>query len=328
MRTRSYSATLAMLVLVAASASLGACLGDDEEGIFRLDSVAQDSQGGDATDTGSEDTPLVSDTTSNDIVMDSAIEDTAVEDTTPMASCNGNGTLDLDEACDDGNACAQDGCNSCTLETTVVLTALAVSDAAGFDLDNADGDDDRYTGLENKFGESPLLRAVINPLIEAALRRGDVIQLINIGQVEDPTSADEVVLSFIPGVDPACPISASPVPWLGGPATTAIYTDAQAFSMCRPAVVISDTDDSANGIYQATFNAAQPSAPLLFMSAFTVALPTGLGDLDVARTHIEATVEIAANDAVVPGIAGLTDGRLGGIISAATLYRLDTSAAS
>lgn len=276
-------------------------------------------------DTG-DDTTL-GDTTLDDTTPDDTLIMDTVHDTGPSITC-GDGVLDMGDPCDDGNVCANDGCDRCALETTVVLTELALAGDVGFDLDDADGDANRYTGVDNKVGQTALIRAVINPLIAGAINRGDIIELVNLDQIPDPSDAPSPVLSFFPGVDPACPRSDSPVPWVSGPPTTPVLSDAQAFAMCRPAVVISDSDDPANGIYPATFDAAQPDAPLLHVSADTVALPTGLGDLDVGRTHIEATVALAGSDADVPGVAGLVDGRLGGILSAATLFQLDTSASS
>ncbi len=298
----------------------------DEPGDTGSPDVAEDVTVGDtleAADTADHDTLTAGDTAA----PDTAVFDTMSLDTTPPSVC-GNLFIEADEACDDGNDCAGDGCTAgCVREPTVVLGSLAVDGSIGFDLDNADGDDNIYTGIDNAIGANPLVAQVLNPYIQGTLNSGNAIQLVTITNAPDLTDASEPTLTFHPGVDPSCPESPSPVPWVSPLETDAdphpIFGDATAFPGCIAPVQVTDTTFPANGIFPEPFAEGQPEGPLLFASVEGLVIPTGvLGDLDVQRGHIEATLSLDDTGQ----LRGLDDGRLGGILKAELLYGIDTSA--
>lgn len=325
--------TIAALAALAL-APLSACLSDDAKqgDVGQVDDA--DAADPDATDASVDpDATVVFDSVIDDdadatAVSDSAsptdVADTTAEDTEVVQSECGNGVLEANEACDDGNACVNDGCRAqaCAPEPTVVLTSLALNASRGFDLDDADGDDDRYTGVDNMLGSNPAIVSQLNAAITPAIMSGQVIQLVTLAGLDDPTGDDDVDLVFHPGVEPACPPNDPPA-WFsetgGGGPLPAVYSDSGAFEQCVPPLTIGDADDPDNGIYAATFSRWQGPAPLLYMSAASIALPTGvLGTIDVARSHLEATVQSEAGTLI-----GLREGELGGVIAAGVLSRID-----
>lgn len=334
--TAALSCSIAAMV---AGATLTACGDDSDTNTGQVDTTTvdtseeTDTSAGDNDTASDEDTSMATDTAAvpdtideDSSTSDTATVDTTAPDTTPSAVC-GNLFVEPTEVCDDGNACSGDGCtDTCDGEPTVVLGTLAVDGAIGFDLDNADGDDNLYTGIDNAIGSNPLVAQVLNPYIQGTLDAGNAIQLVTLTNAPDLSDADEPTITFHPGVDPSCPGAESPVPWVSplepGAAPHQLFGDSTAFPMCVAPVQVTDAMFPDNGIYPTPFDAGQPAGPLFYASVEGLVIPTGpLGDLDVQRGHIEATVDLDATGA----LRGLTDGRLGGILKAELLYGIDTS---
>ena len=257
--------------------------------------------------------------TSGDTASDTGDADDAGPDADP-ALC-GNGTLDPGEACDDLNACADDGCASgCRLEPSAVLASLALTDAVAFDLDG-DGKPD------NLLGSSLAVAEGLNQRIAATIASGRILQLVtlggDVGAGGDPCAATrELRLTLQAGADAACPPHAAPLPWLdANQPPAALLGDSDAFDACVPHSAIGPGDGPDNGLYAATFAPGQPAAPLVHVTAPSLALPLGpLGLFTIAGAHLEATCVAHAGT-----FAGLHDGRLGGVVPARALYAIDTS---
>ena len=73
------------------------------------------------------------------------------------AQCNNDGIVAVGEPCDDANLCPYDGCDACALEMSTVMTQSQLAAEAGIDIDNADGDDNVYTGVDNAIGKQQQL---------------------------------------------------------------------------------------------------------------------------------------------------------------------------
>jgi len=221
-----------------------------------------------------------------------------------------------------------DGCmaNSCTRESTVVFDFMAIADdTRGFDLDNADGDGDPYTGIDNVLGDG-LLTGQLNPIIQDSLDDGSIALIVDVVDIDDLTDDPVVNMSMHELVDPACP--AAPVydaynlpPWIGTPPAE-VYSDRGAFAACVPPATLLESDDPAtNGIYPANSDPAQPPAPFIMLTGTTVPIPLGgLGALDFANPRIEASL---TDDGT--RITAMTNGLLGGVVPAEALWAVDTS---
>ncbi len=251
----------------------------------------------------------------------------------------GDGQLQAGEDCDDANTCQYDGCSGCELEQSVVLTSLNLSAGAGFDLDNADGDDNIYTGVDNEFNLGVMYQFLIdlyvNNVINGYIEDGNILQVFTIGDLdnvpfegsgtpgyeEDP----EIVVSGYGGVDPDCPANPSPVPWIDpANAPWSLYSDSDFFSGCEPVFMATDADDTANGIYPANTDPAQPPAPYIHVHAPWMSIyPTSgwVGLLEFYDVYIEASVQ---NDGSV--ITAIQDGEIGAILPARSLYSIVTGA--
>jgi|GEM_PF-2311756 len=305
-------------------ATAGGCLESGEGGNIGVVDVA-DGVSLDA-DTTATDTAVV-DTTAVDTSppADTAVADTADttpvdigQDTSVVPGC-GDGVLSPGEACDDGNACDLDGCRamSCMPIPTVVLTDLALDPGVAYDLDDADGDGDPATGGDNRLGGSALVASVVNPLITQAIENGQVIQLATLGGLDNPASDDAVTLALHPGVDPDCP-STRPPTWLEADVPALLYSDRSAWETCEPHVSL------AGRVAPTSPTSTSPEPPVLVADTTDpVVIPAGtLGDLEVARSHLEAHV---VGTSGVVGVVALEDGQLSGVIPASALYRIDTS---
>jgi hypothetical protein len=239
-------------------------------------------------------------------------------------TCVIDGALDsaIGEECDDANACDLDGCmaNSCDRESTVVINDMSISTNSGFDLDNADGDNNIYTGIDNILGD-PLLTGQLDPLLIDSLNDGSIRFLASFGDVDSLTDDPDIRIGFHSLVDPNCPSSPvyssiNPAPWITTPGTS-VYSDSAQFPACVPPAEISDVDDPANGIYLSGTTAV-PVGPTVQMSGTNIAIDAGtLGQLSFMRPRIEGTV---LNDGT--HITGLTGALLGGVLPADVLYRM------
>ena len=233
----------------------------------------------------------------------------------------GNGLVEGREDCDDGNACDNDGCGAvgCHFEPSAILTRLALSEEVAFDLDG-DGKPD------NLLGGSTFVAEGLSQRIASYIEDGRVMQLVTLGGVgggsEPCGPTRNLTLVLHPGSDASCPPHAPPFPWLDSQAPpTAMIGDADAFDACTPRAAIGPLDGPDNGLYAATFAPGQPAAPLVHMTAPSLALPLGpLGLFTIAGAHLDATC-VADSGRFV----GLRDGRLGGVVPAAALYAIDTS---
>jgi cysteine-rich repeat protein len=234
----------------------------------------------------------------------------------------GDGLLAGDEQCEDGNTCAFDGCRNCHFEPTLIVTGLTLDSTAGFDLDNADGDDNIYTGIDNRLGSNILINGQLNGILSDALADGSVMQLVTLGDLENMISDPEIVVTMYGAVDPACPPHAAPVPW-NNPANAPfpLYSDADYFDQCIPAVMVTDADDPGNGIYPTNSDNAQPPAPYLHLFAPFMSVDGGtLGTFDLHNAYTEAHV---ANNGTE--VTALSDGEIGGILPMQVLAMIDLS---
>lgn len=257
----------------------------------------------------------------------------------PCLDC-GDGQLQVDEDCDDANVCQYDGCNGCVLEQAVVLTSLDLEARAGFDLDNADGDDNIYTGVDNEFNLGIMYQFLIdmfvNNVINGYIESGSIIHVFTLGDLDNvpfdgtgtPGYEDdpEIVVTGYVGTDPDCPANPSPVPWID-PANIpwSLYSDSDFFSGCDPLAMVDDTYDSANGIYPANTDPAQPPAPFIHVHAPWISInPTSgwVGSLEFYNVYIEGSV---INDGSV--ITGIQDGEIGAILPASSLYSITVGSA-
>jgi hypothetical protein len=278
------------------------------------------------TDTATADTAVI-----DTAVIDIAVIDTAEPDTgdtsapdtlgpdTSVQVCGDGVWIADEEECDDGNGCDLDGCvaSSCTPIQTVVLYALALDGAVSFDLDDADGDHDVATGGDNRLGGNGLVASVVNPLIAQSIEQGRVIQLVTLNGFDDAEEDPMVSLVFHPGIDASCPTQ-TPVSWLESHHLSPFFfSDSRAWAGCVPPLAITGS------ISRTPPSSASPDGPVLSARSETpLTIPAGpLGDLTVARSHLEATVTPVNSYPAVD----LRHGRLGGVVPASTLYQIDTS---
>ncbi len=247
---------------------------------------------------------------------DTGTADTGMADTGTTASTCGDGTYEPPaEQCDDGNACSNDGCvaSQCVREQSTVLTSLQLGgNGVGFDLDNADGDNDIHTGVDNALGSNSLLANQLNSTLNTSINDGSILELITLTSLDDFANDPDVTMSLYGGVDPSCPPSPSPVPWTDpNNAPVDLYSDADTFNMCQPPVLIDDSNDAQNGVANGT----------LHMHADSLAIPAAsLGNLALANATMEAHVDNDGTD-----VTKLSSGVMGGILPAKLLYQIDTS---
>jgi hypothetical protein len=188
----------------------------------------------------------------------------------------------------------------------------------GFDLDNADGDNDPYTGADNALGDA-LLTDGLNGSLITGIEDGSIGLLLSLTGIDSFTDDPDVQMSFHQLVDPACPTY--PVydayalpPWVDA-APADVYSDSSQFIGCAAPAVFDDSVDPNNGIYNAG-TVAVPTAPTIQMAGTSVTIGSSLGDLTMVRPRFEATV---GNDGSY--INSLTNGLLGGVLPADVLYR-------
>jgi hypothetical protein len=216
--------------------------------------------------------------------------------------------------------------NSCDRESSVVFSSMSIPDTnIGFDLDNADGDNNPYTGIDNVLGDG-LLTATLNPVLETALADGSIALLVSFADINDPGDDPDVSLNMHGLVDPACPAApvydaGNPPPWIDAvPAD--VYSDSAAFPGCTPSSPLLESDAPAtNGIY-ANSSPGQPPAPVIVMEGPQVAIPAGaLGVLDFFTPRMEATI---VEDGTF--VTAIRNGLIGGVVPAEVLYAVDISA--
>jgi len=294
---------IAGLVLINALAA-GACLDATNTGTLdTIDTRAEDAaadthadSADDAHDAGADTAPDIDDTADT-------IDTT---DTAPAAVC-GDRLATPPEGCDDGNACVGDGCAQCLVEPTLVLTRLALSAAAGFDLDDKDGDHDLQTGVDNRLGASTAVASQLDRYVADLIASAVVIQLATLSGLDDVADDPALDLVLHPGEDPACR-SIGPYPWLAAPGAE---LHAGVFTACAPPVIVRAADHPDNGLVAGHLVAAAPS----------IALALGpLGTFRIARARLEA--DLVADGAAITALRG----QLGGVLPAAALYRIDLSA--
>jgi len=246
--------------------------------------------------------------------------DTQVDDDVEVVTTTcGDGTVEGDEACDDGDECKADGCFACGFEPAVVLVELALDANVGWDLDDADGDHDAGTGTDNRMAATDVVRAAVNGYISDYIASGELVQLAVLGDVQSLGDDPEVQLALFGGRDRSCPAT-SPPPWLDA-IDVPIARDPADFDQCIVKTLVDDQDDPDNGIHAETRSHA-PAPPWLRAWAPVIDLPVGpLGLLKIARARFEAHLAIADG-----ALTGFEDGRLGGVIPASALARIDTSA--
>ena len=311
------AATSLILGLLAGAGCLGSGTPGGVEPVDAEDGI-DDLSG---TDTAAADT-AVTDTATGDTAGPDAGDTSAPDILGPDTSVQGCGDgvwVVNEEDCDDGNSCDLDGCvaSTCTGVQTVVLYALALDGAVSFDLDDADADHDVATGGDNRLGSNGLVASVVNPLIAQSIELGRVIQLVTLNGLDDAEEDPMVSLVFHPGIDPSCP-SETPVSWLQSHhLLPRFFSDRRAWAGCVPPLAISGS------ISRTPPSSASPDGPVLSASSETpLTIPAGpLGDLTVARSHLEATVTPVNGYPMVD----LTHGRLAGVVPASTLYQIDTS---
>jgi cysteine-rich repeat protein len=254
--------------------------------------------------------PDVAEETSVDVAAETEVDTTpdVPEEVAPEVEVTvcGNGAVEPGEPCDDGNTCAGDGCATCVVEDTVVLTRLALVGGAGFDLDDKDGDGDVTTGVDNVLGAQAIVGAKLDEYVGDLIASGDVIQLATFSGLDDPRDDREFELVLHPGKDPACR-DAGPFPWLTAPGAD---LQSMAFPGCVAPAVVRTSDHPDNGLV----------AGHLVAAAQTIVLPLGgLGTFGIGRGRLEADLSGAQTIETMVG-------ELGGVLPAAALYRIDTSA--
>ena len=188
----------------------------------------------------------------------------------------------------------------------------------GFDLDNADGDDNPHTGVDNLLGSNPTLTGQVNPTLVDSINDGSQRLVISVTDLESFSSDPEVTVSTHGFVDPDCP--ASPTysatnlpPWVATPPAE-VFSDADELGSCSPAWVATDADDPDNGLYPTNSDPGQPPAPFLSAHSSQATVPFFDSQLSVAEPRFEATVE---NDG--SRVTGLSNGRLGFVMPPAAL---------
>ena len=273
---------------------LAACLSSGDEG--RREDVAVDS---DDVAVDSDDVAVDSDdiaVDSDDVAVDSDVAVDTVD--THVGRCPADDEQ-FPEPCDDGNDCAGDGCHDCARERSVVVTELALEANAGFDLDDKDGDGDRATGLDNRIGASSVVAGALNGFIADLITRGEVLQLATFGS--------DGRLALHPGHF-ACD-GAVPAGWSDG---TSARLFATPFPECAAPVSIPIARDGDHV-------RAGPND-------ITLALGS-LGTFPISRSYLDAALETVVADPVhAPDRITRLDGVIGGVLPAAALYRIDTSA--
>lgn len=150
--------------------------------------------------------------------------------TWPVITSCGDRIVAGEELCDDGHVCAVDGCDRCLPESTLVLTRFAIVAGSGFDVDDADGDGDRSTGIDNRPAEPAIFSASLTAFVADFVSRGALLQLVTFGTAD---AADEVAIAIHPGQAPTCP-AMMPMSWLGTPGSP-MHSTASAFDGCTPA---------------------------------------------------------------------------------------------
>ncbi len=248
----------------------------------------------------------VAEETSVDVASETEVDVTSpeVEPEVEVVVC-GNGFIEPGERCDDGNACAGDGCAGCRVEPSVVLTRLALVGGVGFDLDDKDGDGDVTTGVDNVLGAQPIVGAQLDRFVGDLIMSGDVIQLATFSRLDDVRDDGDFELVLHPGKDPECR-AGGPYPWLAGPGAE---LQASAFPGCVAPAVVRTTDHPDNGLVAGHLVAAAPA----------ITLPLGgLGTFEIARGRLEA--ELGGAETIETLV-----GALGGVLPASALYRIDTS---
>lgn len=286
------------------------------------DSAALDTTELEVTEPDSADTSEP-DTTEPDSAEPDTTRDTSAPDSAEeiVPSTCGDGLHEGDEACDDGDDCAADGCHACGFEPAVVLTELALDEAVGWDLDDADADGDPTTGVDNRLGSSVVIRDLVNGLVADAIEDGQAVQLATLSGVASLSDDPDVAVALFRGVDPVCP-PRNPAPWIAVN-DIELTRDPSDFAQCVPTTLIDDGDDPDNGIHAAPAPGS-PAAPWLRAWAPTIDLALGpFGVVRVARSRLEAHLAI-----VDDRLTGLDDGRLGGIVPASVLARIETGLAT
>ncbi len=251
--------------------------------------------------------------------------DCADADCTGFPTCTcGDGVYDDQvEDCDDGNACTHDGCDACTREDSLAVSELELVPDAFFDLDDADGDGDLYTGADNFLGSNATLAGFLNTQILASVNDASISVALTFTGLDAPDDDGEVDMTIHEFVDPDCPSSpvynlANPPPWLDSPPAE-VYSDAGQFPGCVPDVVIEEQDDASNGIYPASLADGVIPPPVLFQHAPTMAVDGGdFGLLTLNNGYIQGQL---LHDGT--HLTDLVDAYLGGIMSAADLYAIE-----
>jgi len=238
----------------------------------------------------------------------------------------------MGEACDDGNACAHDGCRNdplgsgtCVTEQSVVITSLQLAGAGvGFDLDGV-------PGVDNLLGANAAAGSFLNPQLTTALQDGTLTEIMTLGDLDNVpftgtgtpgyVADPDVTLSLYDAVGPACE-STPVVPWNSGPWPTDLYGNVDSWDVgtCSGPVVVSDADDPANGIYGTGGGQSAspaPAAPYLRMRAPLISVPFGATPLAFLDARVEATVD---NDGVE--VTGLSNGILGGVVPLDVLWNI------
>jgi len=288
--------------------ALGACLDDANRGNSeaRVDATSDasgDTIGDTADDTADSGTPDTEPVDTAEVGPETT--DTA-EPETVQPLC-GDQVLSAPEQCDDGNACAGDGCGDCRSESTLVLTRLSLAATAGFDLDDRDGDHDITTGIDNRLASSAAVASQLDRYVADLIASAAIIQLATLSGLDDFANDPTLDLVLHPGVDPQCRAS-GPYPWL---AAAGAELQSEAFPGCVPPGIVRAGDHPDNGLVDGHLVAA----------AATISLALGtLGTFPIARARLEADLVVDAG-----GISAL-HGTLGGVLPAAALYRIDLSA--
>jgi len=236
-----------------------------------------------------------------------------------VATTCGDGVRAGLEACDDGDDCDGDGCAACAFEPALAVVELELEEAVGWDLDDADGDGDPTTGIDNRLASSSLIRLALGVAVGQPVARGDLLLLAILGDVDALDGDPEVTLALVSGQSDCPP--AAPPPWLvraDPPAT--VRRDPDGFDdQCVARTMVDDDDDPANGIL--------PAPPRLRFWSDGIALSLGgLGTLHITRSRTEGALVIAAGAGGASGrLVGLDDGAIGGIVPAKALAAIDVS---
>lgn len=265
------------------------------------------------------DETTATDTTPDDTTAtDTSAEDTSAEDTSPevieevVVPVCGDGLIEGTEPCDDGDECAGDGCDACQAEPALAVVTLELDQDIGWDLDDADGDGDPETGVDNLLGASSVMRIAVSTVIGQPIARGDILLLGILGDVESLNNDPDVRLALVTGRSD-CPAQ-SPPAWLErGDPPASVRRDPAAFEACVAATTIDDDDDPANGILQG------PSRIRFWGDTIDLTLG-GVGSVRIARGRVEGELARSGDR-----LRGLDDGRIGGVIPASALAAIDTS---